>query len=128
MGHSLKSVLSRRVKSFGYAFSGWWYVIRTQPHMWVHLLAGLSVAALAWWLELAAHEWAILVLVILIVWITEMINTAIEAIVDMVMPDHHPLAEIAKDVAAAAVLSAAGGSVIIGLLILGPPLWQRFFG
>jgi diacylglycerol kinase len=55
-------------------------------------------------------------------------NTAIEAVVDMTMPEIHPLAKVAKDVAAAAVLVGAVGAVIIGLLILGPPLWERLFG
>jgi diacylglycerol kinase len=61
------------------------------------------------------------------VWIAEFFNTAIEAVVDMTMPTPHPLAKAAKDVAAAAVLVAAVGSILIGLLILAPPLWQRLF-
>jgi diacylglycerol kinase len=62
------------------------------------------------------------------VWMAEFMNTALEAVVDMVMPDLHPLAKVAKDIAAAAVLVGAIGAVLIGLLILGPPLWARFFG
>jgi diacylglycerol kinase len=56
---------------------------------------------------------------------TEAMNTAIERVVDLVCPDRHPLAKISKDVAAAAVLFAAMAAVVIGLLILGPALWQR---
>jgi diacylglycerol kinase len=62
------------------------------------------------------------------VWMAEFMNTALEAVVDMAMPGLHPLAKVAKDIAAAAVLVGAIGAVLIGLLILGPPLWARFFG
>ena len=54
-------------------------------------------------------------------------NTAIEAVIDLAAPKPHPLAKIAKDVAAAAVLVGACGAALIGLLILGPPLWQKLF-
>ena len=84
--------------------------------------------ALAFWLGIGRLEWAILVLTTMAVWMAEFANTALEAMVDLVSPDYHPLAKAAKDVAAAAVLVGALGAVIIGLLVLGPPLWQRLFG
>jgi diacylglycerol kinase len=59
------------------------------------------------------------------VWIAEFMNTALEALVDMSTEEFHPLAKIAKDVAAAAVLVGAVGAVLVGLLILGPPLFQK---
>jgi diacylglycerol kinase len=59
------------------------------------------------------------------VWVAEFVNTAFEALVDLLSPNLHPLAKVGKDVAAAAVLIAALASVVIGLLILGPPLWAR---
>jgi diacylglycerol kinase len=61
----------------------------------------------------------------MVVWMAEFMNTALEALVDLASPDYHPLAKVAKDVAAAAVLVGALGAVLIGLLILGPPLWQK---
>jgi len=64
-------------------------------------------------------------MIIAIVWIAEFINTALEAVVDLASPAHHPLAKVGKDVGAAAVLIAALAAVLIGLLILGPPLWAR---
>jgi diacylglycerol kinase len=79
------------------------------------------------WLRLALRDWAVLILAITVVWMAEFMNTALEAIVDMTMPELHPLAKVAKDVAAAAVLLAAVGAAVIGLLVLGPPLWQRLF-
>lgn len=80
---------------------------------------------MGWWLSLSWLEWAVIVLVVTLVWTVEFINTALEAVVDLASPQQHPLARVAKDVAAAAVLLASVGSVVIGLLILGPPLWAR---
>ncbi|MCA9940545.1 MAG: diacylglycerol kinase family protein [Anaerolineales bacterium] len=120
--------LRSRARSFRYAFQGWAYVLRTQHNTWIHALASVSVLALAFWLRLSRGDWAILLLTIMAVWVAEFFNTALEAVVDMAMPRPHPLAKIAKDVAAAAVLVAAVGAVLIGLLILGPPLWSRLLG
>ena len=69
-----------------------------------------------------------LALTIGFVWTAEFINTALEAVVDLASPDIHRLAQVSKDVSAAAVLVAAITSVVVGLLILGPPLWVRLFG
>lgn len=117
-----------RFASFRHAFAGWWYVLRTQRNAWIHLLASLAVLAIALWLRLGRTDWAILVLTIALVWVAEFVNTAFESIVDLLSPNIHPLAKIAKDVAAAAVLIAALASVVIGLLVLGPPLWSRLSG
>jgi diacylglycerol kinase len=114
-----------RLRSFRFAFAGWWYVLRTQHNSWIHAAISVAVLLLAWWLRLPRQEWAILILTITVVWMGEFANTAIEAIVDMTMPEPHPLAKVAKDVAAATVLVGALGAVLIGLLILGPPLYER---
>lgn len=116
-----------RIKSFHYAFAGWWYVLRTQHNAWIHALVSLVVFALGFWLQISRQEWAIILLTVMAVWMAEFMNTALEAVVDMASPDFHPLAKIAKDVAAAGVLVGAASAVLIGLLILGPPLWQRLF-
>jgi diacylglycerol kinase (ATP) len=117
--------LHSRARSFRNAFNGWWYVIRTQKNAWIHILATVCVVVLASWLKLELHDWAILVLTIALVWTAEFINTALEAVVDLASPHHHPLAKVGKDVGAAAVLIASGSAVIIGILILGPPLWGK---
>ena len=70
-------------------------------------------------------EWAILVITIAMVFTAEFINTSIEAVVDLASPTHHPLAKVGKDVGAGAVLVAALAAIVVGLLILGPPLWVR---
>jgi diacylglycerol kinase len=116
------------VESFRHAFAGWGYVIRTQRNAWIHALVSLSVVAVALWLQLALDHWAVLVLAIAGVWMAEFFNTAMEAVVDLASPQLHPLAKVGKDVAAAAVLVAAGAATIVGLLLLGPPLLARLFG
>jgi diacylglycerol kinase (ATP) len=116
-----------RLVSFRYAFSGLWYMLRTQRNAWIHAAATVCVVALGLWLSLSRIEWAILALTIGLVWMAEFINTALEAVVDLASPDIHPLAKVGKDVGAAAVLVAAFTSVIVGLLILGPALWARLF-
>lgn len=128
LGDKGREVLRLRALSFRYAFEGWWYVLRTQHNAWIHATVSVVVMGLAFWLNVSRVEWAILILTTTIVWMGEFANTALEAVVDMAMPQYHPLAKVAKDVAAAAVLVGAIGAVIVGLLILGPPLWQRLFG
>ncbi len=100
-------------------------MIRTQPNAWIHAMFTIAVILLGLWLGLSPRDWAVIVLAMALVWMAEFINTALEAAVDLASPQQHPLAKISKDVGAAAVLVAAGASVIVGLLILGPPLWQR---
>ena len=128
MTQQLKSELRLRAKSFRFAFSGWWYVLRTQRNAWIHALISTAVIILSAWLRLPASDWALLILTMVVVWMAEFANTALEALVDMTMPAPHPLARVAKDVSAAAVLVGALGAALIGVLLLGPPLWQRLIG
>lgn len=123
----MKRFFVSRYHAFGYAFRGWWYVVRTQKNAWIHSVATALVLLLAAWLRLPARDWAVLLLAIALVWTAEFINTALEAVVDLASPGRNPLAARGKDVGAAAVLIAALISVITGLLILGPPLWARLF-
>jgi diacylglycerol kinase len=115
-----------RLDSFRHAFTGWWHVIRTQRNAWIHATASVAVFALGLWLGLNRTEWAVIFLTVGLVWVAEFVNTALEAVVDLASPDLHPLAKIGKDVGAAAVLVGAGVAVIVGLLVLGPPLWAKF--
>lgn len=117
-----------RIASFRHAFGGLWHTIRTQRNAWIHALATACVIALGVWLSLGRIEWAILALTIGLVWMAEFFNTALEAVVDLASPDIHPLAKVGKDVGAAAVLVTAATSVVVGLLILGPPLWGKLLG
>ncbi|MCX8024718.1 MAG: diacylglycerol kinase family protein [Thermanaerothrix sp.] len=119
--------LRSRLPAFRHAFRGLGYVLRTQKNAWIHALATILVMVLAFWLGLDPLRWAILIFAIGLVWLSEAFNTALEAFIDLVNPDTHPLAGIAKDTAAAAVLIAAITAAIVGILILGLPLFQRLF-
>ncbi len=115
------------VKSFGFAFAGLWYLLRTQRNARIHIAVGAAACGLAAWLGVTRAEWAILIFTIALVIILEGLNTAIEAAVDLASPNIHPLAKAAKDLAAGMVLVAAIASAAVGLLILGPGLWNRLF-
>ena len=117
-----------RVASLRHAFAGLGHMLRTQPDARIHAAITLSVIILGTWLDLGRIEWAILWLAIGVVWATEFMNTALEALIDLTSPDVHPLAKIGKDVAAGAVLLAAGATAVAGFFILGPPLWVRIIG
>jgi len=119
--------IKTRLHAFKYAFTGWWYVIRSERNAWIHAVASITVLLLSWWLHINRREWALIILAIAIVWIAEFLNTALEAVVDLASPQEHPLAKVGKDVGAAAVLIAAGAAALVGLLILGPPLWDKLF-
>lgn len=122
---SFKTFITSRIAAFGHAFRGWGHVLKTQQNAWIHSLIASMVIAMGVWLELSTHDWAIIVLTIAMVFSAEFINTAIEAVVDLASPNRHPLAKVGKDVGAGAVLVAALAAVIVGLLVLGPPLWSR---
>lgn len=115
-----------RLASFRNAFAGIGYVLRTQKNSWIHAVVTIVVVILAFWLELPITHWGILVLAISGVWGTEIINTAIESLIDLLSPEFHPIAKIGKDVSAGAVLLSAFCSIILGLLIFGPPLVHKF--
>ena len=121
----MKTFLLSRIASFGHALRGWVYVMQTQHNARIHAVAATLVFILGLWLKIPARDWAILILTISMVFAAEFINTAIEAVVDLASPRKHPLAKVGKDVGAAAVLIAALSAVLIGLLILGPPLWEK---
>jgi diacylglycerol kinase len=113
------------VKSFGFAFAGLSYLLRTQRNARIHVVVGAVACGLAAWLRISCVEWAVLVFTIALVIILEGLNTAVEAAIDLASPEIHPVAKTSKDLAAGMVLVAAIASVAVGLLILGPPLWAR---
>ncbi len=117
--------LRSTARSFGYAFSGLGYLFRTQRNSRIHAFFGVAAIGVAAWLRINRIEWAIILWTISAVIILEGVNTAIEAVVDLASPEIHPLAKTAKDVAAAMVLFAAMTAIVVGLLILGPPLLHR---
>ena len=122
---SIKTFITSRYHSFRFAFHGWGYVLKTQRNAWIHSMIATLVILMGLWLGLTPQDWAVLVITIAMVFTAEFINTAIEAVVDLASPNHHPLAKVGKDVGAAAVLVAALAAILVGILILGPPLWAK---
>lgn len=116
------------VSSFRFAFAGLWYALRTQRNVRIQLAAAVAVTVLGLWLGLSYVQWAVLALIIGFVLVSEMFNTVMETLVDLISPGYHPKAKIVKDVAAGMVLLCAITSVVAGLLVLGPPLWERVSG
>ncbi|WP_124727822.1 diacylglycerol kinase family protein [Staphylospora marina] len=119
---------SRLLRSFRYALNGLRHAAGTQRNMRIHFLVALVVLILSLYLPLRKVEVLVLFVTIALVLFAELINTAVEAVVDMVTEEYHPLARIAKDVAAGAVLITAGLSVIIGISVFYPylnGLWSR---
>ncbi|MBV9690738.1 MAG: diacylglycerol kinase family protein [Ktedonobacteraceae bacterium] len=115
------------VAGFGYAYNGLCYTLRTQRNARVHVTIAILAIALGILLHIPPVEFAMIFVAITSVFIAEMFNTVVELCVDLASPTYHPLAKIAKDVAAGAVLLNAVLSVIIGLFVFGPRLWAFFF-
>src|SRR5512136_2867755 len=104
--------MQRLIRSFGFAFAGVGYALRTQVNLRIHLFAAICVVIAGLWLHVSTIEWAILTMTIMIVMSTELFNTALEATLDRVSSEQHALAKVAKDTAAGAVLVSAIGAVI----------------
>ncbi len=117
--------VTARLHSFRYALAGLRTLLLTQHNAWIHAAATAVVVVAGLVLGLSLAEWCWLVLAMTLVWMAEALNTALEFLADAVTQEFHPLILQAKDVAAAAVLIAAIGALLIGLLVFGPHLWQR---
>jgi len=116
--------LTRRLHSFVYAFRGLAILVETQHNARIHAIATILAIVAGFLFRISPTEWCLIGLAIVCVWVTEALNTSIEFLVDLVSPDPQPLAAKAKDVAAGAVLVAAIGSLIIGVFVFGPKIWD----
>ncbi len=119
--------IRQRIGSFGFAVKGLQYLLATQHNARIHLVATILVIAVAFYFQLAAAEWVLLLIVVGMVWAAEAVNTALELLIDLVSPQKHPLAGHAKDVAAAAVLITAMVAVLVGVILFLPHIITRFF-
>ncbi|MDN4078072.1 diacylglycerol kinase family protein [Paenibacillus polymyxa] len=108
--------------TFRYAAEGVIYALRTQINMRIHAVVALLVIVAGLTLRISRLDWLFVCMAIAIVMVAELINTAVEAAVDLISPDIHPLAKAAKDTAAGAVLLAAVFAVIIGIFVFYRPL------
>lgn len=113
-------------ESFGYAFEGIWTGISKERNMKIHCLAIICVTLAGTLFHITAAEWCICLLLFALVAALELVNTAVEAVVDLVTEEKKPLAKIAKDTAAGAVLFAAIISVIVGCIIFLPYVLELF--
>ena len=113
-----------RARSFHFAIRGVTLMLRTQHNAWLHAIASGIIVMLGLFFRIDHDDWCWLILAMVAVWTAESLNTALEFLADVASPEFHPLVEKAKDVAAGAVLISAFGSVVIGLMVLGRPLWN----
>jgi diacylglycerol kinase len=118
-----KSEWAKFIAGFGHAFRGLWYALRTQRNARVHVSIAILAILLGIVLRISAVEFAMIFVAITGVFIAEMFNTVFELCIDLASPEYSPLAKIAKDVAAGAVLLSAILSVVIGVFVFGPHLW-----
>jgi diacylglycerol kinase (ATP) len=114
--------VASRVESFRCAFRGVWTLLASQPNARIHLLATVCACGLGLLIGISRLEWCAIAVAIVLVWMSEALNTAFEFLCDVASPEFHPLVQKGKDVAAAAVLLSAAGAVAIGLLVFGPHL------
>ena len=123
----MRKIFIRRLNSFAHALRGMGLLVRTQPNARLHLLAAGLVCIAGIYCGLSRMEWLLIVVAIVLVWGAEAFNTALEQLADVVHPAQHPGIGRAKDAAAAAVLIAALGAAVIGVLVFAPhlaTLWQ----
>ena len=114
--------IKRLVRSFGFAFKGLGYAAKTQPNFRFHLVAGTIVVALGYFFQLSTVEWLWLMACIAVVLITELLNTSLETLTDLVSPTYNEKAGHVKDVAAGAVVVAALFALITGIVIFLPKI------
>ncbi|WP_060787711.1 diacylglycerol kinase family protein [Geobacillus zalihae] len=107
---------------FAWAWAGMKAAVKEEAHLRFHLAAAVVAFAAGWVVGLSRWEWIVLLMTVGAVIALELVNTAIERAVDLATGEFHPLAKAAKDIAAAAVLSAAGFAVVIGILLFWPHL------
>lgn len=120
MGHDSRLTFTGRVRSVRCALAGLRVMVSSQHNAWIHAAATAVVVAASACFGLTKSEWCWIILAIISVWTAEALNTAFEFLTDVASPEFHPLAAKAKDVAAGAVLIAAAGAALIGLVVLGP--------
>ena len=121
-----KFSIRKRMRSFGYAFAGIGTLLRDEHNSRIHVLAMVCAVALGFALDISATEWCVVALCCGAVLMAEAMNSAVEALADLVSPEFHPLVKKAKDVGAAGVLMMAIGAAAAGLIIFLPKLVQLF--
>jgi undecaprenol kinase/diacylglycerol kinase (ATP) len=123
MNKSIWYHIKRRILSFKYAFNGLFFIIKTQTNMLIHIAASIIVVAAGFYFKINQNQWLAIILSIALVFIAEIVNTAIEEIVNLISPDFNKKAGLIKDIGAAFVLIAAIFAIIIGSIIFFPKIF-----
>ncbi|WP_449046310.1 diacylglycerol kinase [Parapedobacter sp.] len=118
----------RKRNPFTDAFNGIVASYRSERNLRIHIALALVAIILGCWFGLSRAEWCWIALCIAMVVVAELVNTAIEAWIDLVSPQEHPLAKKAKDAAAGAVLVAAAFAAVVGGIIFFPKAWTLIVG
>jgi diacylglycerol kinase len=118
----MRNLIRKHTISFKHAFDGILWAVKTQPNFRIHLTISVLVLLLAWFFRVRPYEWMILVFAIIVGLSVEMVNTAIEAMTDLITKEYREEAKIAKDVSAGMMLVAALGTAAIGLGVFLPYL------
>lgn len=117
-----KKGFKKRIRSFGFAFSGLYELIRSEPNARIHLVAAILAIGAGFFLRISLAEWCVIAFAIALVFAAESFNTAIEKLADHLFPGYHETARIAKDVSAGAVLICAVAALAAGLIIFLPKI------
>lgn len=117
--------LRKRIASFRFAINGLAILFGSQPNARIHLAVLAATVTAGLFFQIGRMEWVAVAICAAIVLSLEAVNTAIEQLCDLVSPDYHPLVGKAKDVAAAAVLMAAIGAVVVGIIVFLPKILER---
>ena len=121
-----KLSFKRLIKSFGYALEGFKHAFKYEQNFIVHSLVAILVIIFGFIFKISKVEWILIIMVIGLVLAFELINTAIETLVDLVTNEYKELAKVTKDTASAAVLVLAFASIIVGILIFLPKIIEIF--
>ncbi|RLD43421.1 MAG: diacylglycerol kinase family protein [Bacteroidetes bacterium] len=119
--------LKDRIKSFGYAFKGIVHALQNEHNLMIHFTLAIAAIAFGFWLNINQTEWLFVIVAIGFVLVSELFNSAIEVLVDLVSPERNPKAGLIKDIAAGAVLISAITAAIIGLFIFIPKIINLCF-
>ena len=123
-----KNGFRKRIRSFGFAFSGLYQLVKSEPNARIHLAATIFAVAGGFFLRISSAEWTVILIVIALVWAAEGFNTVVERLADHLFPEYHETARIAKDISAGAVLVCALAALACGLIIFLPKLAVLLLG
>lgn len=126
MENSNKFSLKKLIRSFGFAFTGIYELIKSEQNARIHLFISICVVIVGFLFRISASEWCIVALCIGLVFAAEAFNTVFEKLVDHLFPQKHETARLAKDIAAGAVLFSALMAVVCGVIIFLPKLLSVF--